>query len=115
MTNHPPNKTPQPEGQPQTTDQPQTEPSPSVEGETGADRGWLDEAEEALDRVTKALSAAWEATRDTRMSALESAKLAAKQLGEAIDRGAETARIRWQQSQAAESPDIDPTSEPPIN
>jgi hypothetical protein len=38
------------------------------------------------------------------MSALESAKTAAKQLGEAIDRGAEAARHRWQQDQSPEPP-----------
>lgn len=61
----------------------------------GKDRQWLDEAEEALRRTGDALRAAWGATREARMNALESAKLATRQLGEAIDKGVETARNRW--------------------
>lgn len=110
MTNNPPTDAPpdQPVQEPMAADQPQASP----EQETGADRGWLDEAEGALDRVAKALTAAWEATRDTRMSALDSAKLSVKQLGEAIDKGAETARTRWQkeheEAPSAASPPADP-------
>ena len=63
---------------------------------------WIDETSEALDRAAEALRAAWDATRDTRVNALESAKLAAKQLGEAIDRGVETARQKWQEAQSTE-------------
>ncbi|HKX74716.1 MAG TPA: hypothetical protein VJR05_04925 [Acidimicrobiia bacterium] len=90
---------------------PPPEPPPVHEDESHTDRGWLDDAEQALDRVTKALGAAWEATREARMSALESAKTAAKQLGEAIDRGAEAARLRWQQNQTQEPPPPPDTSE----
>lgn len=60
---------------------------------------WMREAEDALDRIGDAIRVAWEETRDTRLNALGSAKQAAKQLGEALDRGAEAARNRWQASQ----------------
>lgn len=64
---------------------------------TGSSRPeWFTDAEDALERIGDAVKAAWETTRDTRMSALESARQAANQLGEAIDRGIETARERWQ-------------------
>ncbi len=48
---------------------------------------WLQEAEAALDRTKEALQSAWDATRDTRLSSLESAKRAATELGEVIDPG----------------------------
>lgn len=57
---------------------------------------WVNEAEEALERAADAIRSAWDQTRDSRMTALDSAKQAAKQLGEAIDRGVETARRSWQ-------------------
>ncbi len=62
---------------------------------------WYNEAEEALDRVGVALRAAWEASRESRMSALESAKSAAHQLGEAIDKGVAGAKERWTSSEEA--------------
>lgn len=68
-------------------------------GEEKSRPEWIKEAEEALERAGDSLNAAWQATRDTRMSALESAKQAAKQLGEAIDRGVDTAKERWRASQ----------------
>lgn len=91
-----------------TDNSPPLTPEEDAQPEPKADRRWLDEAEEALDRVTKALTAAWEATREARMSALDSAKLAAKQLGEAIDKGAETARTRLQKEEEEKAP-----TEPP--
>jgi hypothetical protein len=60
---------------------------------------WVVDAEEALNRASESLRAAWEATKDTRVGALTSAKQAAKQLGEAIDRGVEAARSRWNEGQ----------------
>ncbi|MCI0543565.1 MAG: hypothetical protein L0Z49_03845 [Actinobacteria bacterium] len=61
---------------------------------------WVDDAEDALSRAGEAVRAAWEATKETRVSALDSAKTAAKQLGEAIDRGVEAARQKWQEAQS---------------
>lgn len=58
-------------------------------------KDWKDEAEEALERAGESLRAAWEASRETRLSALEAARQAARQLGEAIDRGVGAARERW--------------------
>lgn len=62
-------------------------------------KDWPQDIEEALDRTTKSLRSAWDATRDRRLSAMESAKKAATELGVAIDRGVEVARERWETSQ----------------
>jgi hypothetical protein len=62
------------------------------------DRGqpkWIEEAEEALNRTGEALRAAWEQTRDARISALAAAKEAANRLGEAIDQGIDVAKKTW--------------------
>ena len=59
-------------------------------------RRWIDEAQEALDRTGDALRAAWQGSREARMSALEAAKEAANRLGEAIDQGATVARETWE-------------------
>jgi hypothetical protein len=71
-------------------------------------REWLQEAEAALDRTKEALQSAWDATRDTRLSSLESAKRAAKELGEVIDRGVAVAKERWETSRDETG---EPTSE----
>jgi hypothetical protein len=60
--------------------------------QTPEGRRWIEEAEEALSRTGDALRAAWEGSRDARMSALEAAREAATGLGQAIDRGVEAAR-----------------------
>ena len=57
---------------------------------------WIKEAQEALDRTGDALRSAWEATRESRMSALEAAKVATRELGEALERGVEAAKERWE-------------------
>jgi len=57
--------------------------------------------QEALDRTGDALRGAWDATRESRMSALESAKQAATELGAAIDKGIATAKERWSAVDAA--------------
>jgi hypothetical protein len=56
---------------------------------------WVAEVQEALDRTGDALRTAWEATRESRMSALESAKQAATELGDVIDKGIAAAKERW--------------------
>jgi hypothetical protein len=58
-------------------------------------KGWMDEVQAALDRANESMSAAWEATRDTRVRALEAAKQAVDELGAALDRGVAVARERW--------------------
>jgi hypothetical protein len=63
---------------------------------------WVNEAEEALERAADAIRDAWDQTRDSRMNALGSARQAAKQLGEAIDRGVEAAKSSWQGSEGTE-------------
>ena len=56
---------------------------------------WFAEVQDALDRTGDALRTAWDATRESRMSALESAKQAATELGEVIDQGIAAAKERW--------------------
>ncbi len=56
---------------------------------------WADDAEQALNKTSEALRAAWEGTREARMSTLEAAKEAATQLGQAIDKAIEAARESW--------------------
>ena len=71
-------------------------------GESGETRQrWIEEMQEALDRTGDALRGAWDATRESRMSALESAKQAATDLGEAIDKGIAAAKERWSAVEAA--------------
>ncbi|GEM_PF-2123353 len=60
---------------------------------------WVTEVQEALDRTGEAFKSAWEATRESRMSALESAKQAAQELGEVIDKGIAAAKERWAASE----------------
>ena len=70
---------------------------------------WLEEVQEALDRTGDAIRTAWEATRESRMSALEAAKQAAQELGEVLDKGIAAAKERWS---AAEQTATAPTPEP---
>lgn len=63
---------------------------------TSQRRDWASEAEEALEGVGTALQEAWAASREARLSALESAKKAAQQLGEALEKGAAAARQKWE-------------------
>jgi hypothetical protein len=58
-------------------------------------RKWVDDAQAALDRTVEAMRSAWDATRESRMSALESAKQAAQELGRVLDKGVAAARDRW--------------------
>lgn len=73
---------------------------------------WIDDAERALEGAGEAIRAAWNASRDSRLSALESAKQAAKQLGEAIERGVDAARTRREgPPEGTEQPTPPPTDE----
>ena len=69
--------------------------------DNGTDKGpesrqrWIADVQSALDRTSDALRTAWEATKESRMSALESAKQAAQELGEVIDQGIAAAKERW--------------------
>jgi hypothetical protein len=73
----------------------------------GERRQWVEDSEKALEGVGEALRAAWDASRGSRVSALESAKAAARQLGEAIDRGMTAARERWDAPEEEAGPDGD--------
>lgn len=63
---------------------------------------WVDDVEKALSRTSDAVKAAWEGTRESRMSALERAKEAASRLGDAIDQGLEIAKRSWDRPGATE-------------
>jgi hypothetical protein len=67
----------------------------SAESGDSARSRWVDDMQDALDRTGDAIRTAWDASRETRMSALESAKQAAQELGEAIDKGIAAAKERW--------------------
>jgi hypothetical protein len=78
-----------------------------------APQEWFGEAEAALERVTEAIREAWDASRDSRVSALEAAREALGQLGEAIDHGVAVAKERWaaQMSESPETTNTDGSSE----
>ena len=71
-----------------------------AEGDSKGTSKWINEADEALERTGEALRAAWEESRDARMSALEAAKEAANRLAEAIDRGIAVGRETWESTRA---------------
>lgn len=60
-----------------------------------SNKRWIEEAEDALNRTTEALRAAWDESREARMSTLEAAREAANRLGTAIDQGIEAAKQSW--------------------
>ena len=64
-----------------------------------------------MNRTAEALKAAWEGTREARMSTLEAARDAANRLGEAIDQGIVVAKEKWNPSQQEEPTDQPATSE----
>lgn len=64
-------------------------------------RRWIDEAEEALNRVGNALSAGWEESHEARMATLQSAREATSRLGDAIDQGMAAAREKWDPAEGA--------------
>lgn len=68
----------------------------SEQAEGGVDqKEWYREAEAALAKAGDALRSAWDASRDARVSALQTAKSAAQQLGDAIEKGVSGAKKRW--------------------
>ena len=76
-------------------------------GQQPDSKNWVDDAEDALRRVGDALKAAWEGTRESRVSTLEAAKEAAGRLSNAIDEGVSAARASWEGEQTGTT-----TSEP---
>jgi hypothetical protein len=70
---------------------------------------WANDAEAALEGVGVALREAWDASREARVRALESARTAAQQLGEAIDQGVVAARQTWEATQGDAKPAEAPT------
>ena len=81
-----------------------TENSQDQSSETGeaARNRWVGEVQDALDRTGDAIRTAWDATRESRMSALESAKQAASDLSEVLDKGIAAAKERWASSEPAD-------------
>lgn len=74
-------------------------------------KDWKADAEEALQKTGDSLSAAWDATREGRMSALEATKEAARQLGEAIDKGVTAAKDRWGGEADGDTPSAETSEE----
>lgn len=74
-----------------------TEPDPedTTTGTAEPRQRWLEDIQAALERTGDAIRTAWDATRESRATALESAKQAAQELGVAIDKGIGAARERW--------------------
>lgn len=66
-----------------------------TEPDDAARNRWVDEVQDALDRTGDAIRSAWDATRESRMSALESAKQAASELADVLDKGIAAAKERW--------------------
>ncbi len=62
---------------------------------------WLRDVQDAMDRASAAFRHAWEATRDERAAALDTARNAARELGDLFDQGITAARERWEASQTA--------------
>lgn len=86
--------------------------SSGTAGDAGRRKEWMDDAEKAWEGAGEALRAAWNASRDSRLSALESAKQAARQLGEAIERGVDAAKTRRDETPATEEPTPPPPATP---
>jgi len=90
------------------------------QGDNSTDAGeskqqrWFAEVQDALDRTGAALRTAWDATRDSRMSALESAKQAATELGEVIDQGIAAAKERWAADQDTGEETAGPSVSEPV-
>jgi hypothetical protein len=76
-----------------------------TEEKTGGSKKWVDDAEQALNKASEALKAAWDGTREARMSTLEAAKEAAAQLGQALDKAIEAARESWDSSPRTDTPE----------
>ena len=85
------------------------------EEETGQQRSdWANEAEAALEGVGDALREAWDASRESRLNALESAKKLAQQLGVAIEHGVAAGRDKWETQAASESAAVSEEGAPHI-
>lgn len=68
-------------------------------------RRWIDDAEEALNKIGQALKAAWDESHDARTATLQSAKEATSRLGDAIDQGMAAARKQWEPGEGQSSSD----------
>jgi len=76
-------------------------------------RRWIDDAEEALNKIGQALKAAWEESHESRTATLQSAKEATSRLGDAIDQGMAAARKQWEPGEGrSSSGQSDGSSEP---
>lgn len=70
-------------------------------GSPDPEPSWIGQSQDAFDRAADALRAAWDATREARVTALESAKRAVDDLAAAVEHGAEVAQERWASEQPA--------------
>ncbi|MFP4072505.1 MAG: hypothetical protein ACLFVZ_00575 [Actinomycetota bacterium] len=80
-------------------------------------RRWIDDAEEALNKIGQALKAAWKESHEARTATLQSAKEATSRLGDAIDQGMAAARKQWEPAedrsssdQGVDTPEDEPSS-----
>jgi hypothetical protein len=81
------------------------------EHQTSSAEGWLQKAEEALQKATEAVGEAWKATEDVRGQAWETAKRAANQAVDALDKGLDAAKETWRHASGDEaSPEGDETA-----
>lgn len=67
-----------------------------MKDEKDTSRRWIDDAEEALNKIGQALKAAWDESHEARTATLQSAKEATSRLGDAIDQGMAAARKQWE-------------------
>jgi hypothetical protein len=72
---------------------------------------WVEEVQEALDRTGDAIRTAWDATRESRKIALESAKQAASELSVVLDKGITAAKERWASADDIRDPETTPPEE----
>lgn len=61
----------------------------------GDGSGWREDTQKAIDQASQALRTAWDASRESRGSALAAAKDATSALAAAIDEGITAARTSW--------------------
>jgi hypothetical protein len=72
----------------------------------------VEDAQAALDRTLEAMRSAWDATRESRISALDSAKQAAQELGTVLEKGIAAAKERWSADEAEGGGSSDSPSAP---
>jgi hypothetical protein len=84
----------------------------SGEVQQPAAASWKDDTQEALNRTIDALQVAWDATRETRLAALNSARRTVAELTDAVEEGISAANARWAATQPGDAtPEPAPSTE----